>query len=71
MEHPDVRSEPEALFTIMKYNLLKNLGAGYTYSSLENETFEDIQLMTVCMNYEAKAMENAHNKAQFVESTMR
>ena len=67
MYHTDVRSEPEALFTIMKYNLLKNLGAGYTYSSLENETFEDIQLMTVCMNYEAKAMENAQSKAQFVQ----
>lgn len=71
MDHPEVKDQPEAIFTITKYNILKNLGASYTFDSLDNETFENIQLMTLCMSYEAKAMENAQNKAQFVESSMR
>ena len=67
MAHPDVTSEPEAINTIVKYNLLKQMGAGYTFSSLDSETYENIQLMNMCMNYESKAMENAEKMAQFKE----
>jgi len=66
MEHPEVKSEPEAIFSITKYNILRNLGASYTFTSLDEEPYENIELMTLCMTYEAKAMENAQNKAQFV-----
>jgi len=66
MEHPQVKEVPEAAYTIMKYNLLKNFGSAYTWSSLDNETFENIQLMSLCMNYENKALEAAQKKADFV-----
>ena len=65
MAHPDVASEPEAINTIVKYNLIKNLGGGYTFSSLDEETFENIQLMNMCMNYEAKALESEQRKSDF------
>jgi len=71
MEHPDVKSEPEASFTILKYNILKNLGSSYTWKSLDEEPYENIQLMTICMNYENKAMEMAQNKAQFIQGDLR
>jgi len=61
-----VKSEPEASFTILKYNLLKNLGSAYTFDSLDNEPYENIQLMTICMNYENKAMEMAQKKVDYV-----
>ena len=52
---------------IIKYNLLKNLGSGYTSTSLDAEPFEDITLLNICMNYEAKALENEQKKVQFME----
>ena len=66
MEHPGVKNEPEAIFTIMKYNLLKNLGSAYTWDTLDDELFENVQLMSLCMNYENKALEMAQKKAEFV-----
>ena len=71
MDHPTVKEEPEAIYTIMKYNLLKNFGSAYTWGSLDNETFENIQLMSLCMGYENKALENAQSKAQFTQENMK
>ncbi len=70
MDHPDVRNEPEAINSIVKYNLLKHLGAGYTFKNLDEELFENIQLMQLCMTYEARAIENAQNKSQFMENRL-
>ena len=71
MDHPDVKSEPEAMFSITKYNILKNLGSSYTFSSLDQEPYENIVLITLCMNYENKAIEMAQSKAQFVQGDFR
>ena len=67
MAQPDVKCDPEAINTIVKYNLLKQMGSGYTFKSLDDETFENIQLMNMCMTYESNAMENAQKLAQFRE----
>ena len=71
MDHPDVKSEPEAMFSITKYNILKNLRSSYTFSSLDQEPYENIVLITLCMNYENKAIEMAQSKAQFVQGDFR
>ena len=71
MDHHDVKSEPEAMFTITKYNILKNFGSAFTWSSLDDEPYENIQLMTLCMNYENKAIEMAQSKAQFIQGDFR
>jgi len=47
MEHPGVKNEPEAIYAIMKYNILKNLGASYTWSTLDDEPFENVQLISL------------------------
>jgi len=66
MEHPGVKNEPEAIYAIMKYNLLKNFGSAYTWDTLDDVLFENVQLMSLCMNYENKALEMAQKKAEFV-----
>ena len=67
---PQVKEEPEAINIITKYNIIKNLGSGYTFTSLDDESFENIQLMNICMHYEAQALENAQRKAQYVSGNL-
>ena len=66
-----VKEVPEVRSVITKYNLLSKFGSAYTFDSIDDESFENIQLMLLCMNYENKAVEMAHNKAQFIQENMR
>lgn len=59
MAHPDI--VPEAIDIITKYNICSKFPS-YTFSSLDNESYENIQLMLICMNYENKAQEMARDK---------
>jgi hypothetical protein len=47
------------------------MGSGYTFTSLDNESYENIQLMNLCMNYESKALENAQRKGEFYQEAGR
>ena len=47
---------PEVFDVIQKYKMFSKFGWGCTLSSMENETFLDIQLMSLCEQYENKAL---------------
>jgi len=61
-----VLEDPEAITILQKYSLLSNLGAAYTFSSLDNESFLNIQYMMICMDGESRAMKKASDKNMFV-----
>ena len=67
MEMPAVKEVPEVLDIIAKYNILSKFGSAYTFESLDNEPYENIQLMLLCMNYENKAVETQSNRERFYQ----
>ena len=58
--------EPEAITVLQKYSILNNLGSAYTFSSLDNESFLNIQYMQICMDAEGRAMKRQTDKNMFV-----
>ena len=47
------------------------IGGAYTFASLDNESYENIQLMSLCMQYEGVAGEMASRKTQFYQGDLR
>lgn len=57
---------PEVFDILMSYSILNKFGSSYTWQSLDNVDFLDIQYMQLCMSAENKAQEMANMKADFV-----
>jgi len=67
MSHHDII--PEAIEVITKYNIMSKFPA-YTFEKIDNESYENIQYILLCMNYEGKAHDMAQRKADFVQGDM-
>ena len=61
-----VKDEPEALYTIMKYNIIQKCPS-YTFDSLDDEYAENVGLISLCIEGENKALEMAQKKSEFTE----
>jgi len=68
IQHPKVAEAPEAIDIITKYKLMSKFPA-YTFSALDNESYENIQYILLCMNYENISHDMAQCKAQFVQES--
>jgi hypothetical protein len=62
-----MKEAPEAMNIITKYNILSKFGSAYTFDNIDSESYENIQLMLLCMKYENRAIEGMNNKAQFYQ----
>jgi len=67
MSHPDISSD--AIEVITKYNIISKFPA-YTFSNIDNESYENIQYILLCMRYESSAQEFASKRADFVQGNM-
>ena len=54
----------------MKYNVCQKIPA-YTFSSLDDELAENVELIALCIMGENKAMEMANAQAQFTQENLR
>jgi len=49
----------------MKFSLINRLGSSYTWRSLDDEYFLDLQYMQICFNAMDKYQENQMKKSNF------
>ena len=51
---------------LLKFSMLNNFGAAYTLKSIDEEPYQEMMYLQVCLNASNKAQEMAMNKAQYI-----
>ena len=51
---------------LLKFSLLNNFGAAYTLKSIDEESYQEIMYLQLCLNASGKAQEMANRKATYV-----
>ena len=46
--------------------MLNNFGAAYTLKNIDEESYQEMMYLQVCLNASSKAQENANRKAQYI-----
>ena len=51
---------------LLKFSMLNNFGGAYTLKSIDEEPYQEMMYLQVCLNASNKAQENASNKTQYI-----
>lgn len=62
---PSFTEEPEAVIAVTKFGILKSIGAGYTFSSIDDEKYINLLYISECSKWYNKKMEMQNNHADF------
>jgi arsenate reductase-like glutaredoxin family protein len=62
---PELLETPEVYDILLKFSMLNNFGGAYTLKNIDDESYQELQLIQICLLASAKAQEFANKKNTF------